>query len=84
MDTRRIAQVPAPYTLKRVLQDGTQEQISEHPDFGEGWSAGQHAVHADREAAFALYRGERRIARFCFHRLTPRPATANLDALPLA
>ncbi len=83
MDTRRIAQPPARYTLRRVNQDGTEQQVSEHPDFGDGWSAGQHAVHADGEAAFSLYSGERRVARFCHHRLASNDAAANLDTLAL-
>ena len=62
----------APFTLVRVDQDGTEEQVSQHPSFGEGWAAGQHAVHADRQGAFALYRGGRRVARFGFNRIAVR------------
>jgi uncharacterized protein CbrC (UPF0167 family) len=55
--------------LVRVHADGTEEQVSEHPTFEDGWQAGTHAVHADRDAAFSLYLGRRRIARFCHHRI---------------
>ena len=53
-----------PYALRRVHPGGTGETVSEHPTFGEGWSAGQRAVHGDRENAYALYRGDRRLAGF--------------------
>lgn len=82
MDGIRIAHAPAPdYALRRVHPDGTEEPAGAYPDFDAGWAAGQRAVHADRGAAFALYRGERRIARFGFNRLMPRAAAGNLDAL---
>ncbi len=82
MDRIRIAHAPAPdYALRRVYRDGTEEAVGEHPNFGDGWSAGQRAVHRDREHAYALYRGEQRIARFGFNRLMPRATAGNLDAL---
>ncbi len=82
MDRIRIAQAPAPdYALRRVHPDGKEEPAGAYPDFGAGWAAGQRAAHADRGAAFALYRDERRIARFGFNRLVPRAAAGNLDAL---
>jgi hypothetical protein len=43
-----------PYALRRVYADGGEDRVSDHPTFGDGWSAGQHAVHEDRENAFAL------------------------------
>ena len=58
------------YVLSLVRDDGTEEPVSEHPSFGEGWKAGTAAVHADRENAYSLYRNGRRVARFCHHRLT--------------
>ena len=61
--------VKHPYVLRRVHPDGREEPVSEHPSFEEGWSAGQVAVHADKEGAYSLYRGGRRIARFCHHRI---------------
>ena len=70
-----------PFALRRVHPDGTEEAVSEHPTFEEGWVAGQRAVHEDRDSAFALYRGEQRIARFGFNRVMPRAAAGNLDAL---
>ncbi len=53
-----------PFALRRVHPDGNEEPAGAYPDFAEGWVAGQRAVYADQSAAFALYRGERRIARF--------------------
>ena len=58
-----------PYALVRVHPDGREEPVSDHASFEEGWSAGQEAVHEHREAAYALYIGRRRIARFCHHRI---------------
>jgi hypothetical protein len=58
-----------PYALRRVHMDGTGEIVSEHPTFGDGWQAGTHAVHVDREHAYSLNAGDRRVARFCHHRL---------------
>ncbi len=60
-----------PYALVRVHPDGTEEPVSKHPSFEDGWAAGQSAVHADKDAAFSLYRGTRRVARFCHHRIAP-------------
>lgn len=73
MDTSSISLHP--YALFRVHADGTEEPVSSHPAFEQGWSAGQHAVHADRENAYSLYRGGRRVARFNHHKLAPaRPS----------
>jgi hypothetical protein len=58
-----------PYALRRVHTDGTGEIVSEHPTLGDGWQAGTHAVHVDREHAYSLNVGDRRVARFCHHRL---------------
>jgi hypothetical protein len=58
--------------LVRVHADGTEEPVSEHPTFEDGWQAGTSAVHADKGAAFSLYRGSRRVARFCHHRIAVR------------
>jgi len=55
--------------LVRVHADGREEPVSDHPSFEDGWQAGTSAVHADKDAAFALYRGRRRIARFGFNRI---------------
>lgn len=82
MDRMRIAHAPAPdYALRRVHTDGNEEPAGAFPGFAAGWAAGQRAVHADRDAAFALYRAGRRIARFGFNSLMPRAAAGNLDAL---
>jgi hypothetical protein len=71
------------HALYRVHPDGSTEPVSEHPDFGEGWAAGQSAVHADRDHAYALYTGSRRVARFGHARSTPRVSVSTLDALAL-
>ena len=79
MDGIRIAHAPAPdYALRRVHPGGNEEPAGAYPDFAAGWAAGQRAVHADRGAAFALYRGEHRIG---FNRLMTRATGSNLDAL---
>ncbi len=72
------------HALYRVHPDGTTEPVSEHPDFGEGWEAGTAAVHADRDHAYALYRGRTRVARFGHARSTPRVSVSNLDALVIS
>lgn len=60
-----------PYALRRVHADGTEVPAGEYPTFEAGWSAGTRAVTVeDREHAYALYRGGRRVARFGFGRLT--------------
>lgn len=70
-----------PFALRRVHPDGSEEPAGAFAIFSAGWAAGQRAVQADRGAAFALYRGERRIVRFGFNPLMPRAAANNLDAL---
>ena len=70
-----------PFALMRVHPDGTTEPVSEHPDFGEGWSAGTAAVHADRDHAYALYRGRTRVARFAHARARSRQPASDFDAL---
>jgi len=69
------------YALRRVYADGGEEPVSDHATFGDGWSAGQRAVHEDREAAYALYRGNRRLARFGSGRLMQSAAAGHLSAL---
>ncbi len=59
----------AGFVLVRVNADGSEEPVSEHPTFSEGWSAGQEAVQAGREGAYSLYRGDRQVARFCPSRI---------------
>ena len=70
-----------PFALRRVHPDGSEEPAGAFAIFSAGWAAGQQAVQADRGAAFARYRGGRRLARFGFNRLMPGAAAGNLDAL---
>jgi hypothetical protein len=71
-----------PYALWRVHEDGTDKPVSEHPTFGEGWSAGTCAVTVeDREHAYALYRDGRRVARLGFGRLVVRFDAERLPSL---
>ena len=72
------------HALMRVYADGTTEPVSEHPDFADGWNAGTAAVHADREHAYALYRGRTRVAKFGHARIMPRLSAASLDALVIS
>jgi hypothetical protein len=71
----------AAYALFRVKQDGSKEQVSEHPSFEEGWSAGTLAVAEDGESAFSLYASGRRVARFGHSRLQPRRSSFEWLAL---
>ncbi len=71
------------HTLVRVYESGNEELVGTFASFEAGWSQGQHMVHTEPESAFSLYRGKRRIARFCHHRLTSNDATALLDTLVL-
>jgi hypothetical protein len=57
------------HTLYRIGRDGSRAPVSTHKSLSEGFSAGQAGVHADAENAYALYKGERRLARFGFSRL---------------
>jgi hypothetical protein len=66
----------SPYVLVRVDQGGT-----EHPTFEDGWQAGTHAVHVGRDGAYSLYRGRRRIARFCHHRIAVSPKSFEWSVL---
>ena len=69
-----------PYALRRVYADGGEEPISDHPTFGDGWSAGQRAVHHDRKNTYALYRGDHRLARFGAGRLMRRAEVGSIPA----
>ena len=72
MDEKSLAP-RASYVLYRVHHDGTEEPVSEHPDFESGWKAGTHAVTVeDQENAYSLYERGRRVARFGHARLIPR------------
>ncbi len=73
-----------PYVLRRVHPDGTTEPVSEHPDFGEGWAAGQSAVHRDREHAYRLVARGQTVARFAHARARSRQGDAILDALVIS
>jgi len=63
----------AKYTLYRIEGEGLAKlEVSAHKTLGEGFSAGQDAVHADTENAYALYvdgAAKRRVGRFGFSRL---------------
>ncbi len=73
MDTKRIAPSALPFTLYRVNSDESMELVSEHPDFGSGWSAGTHAVTMeDKDHAYSLYARNRLVAKFAHARLMPR------------
>ena len=81
MSKSSLAHPARDHVLVRVHADGREESVSSHPTFAEGWAAGQHAVHADREGAFALYRGGRRVARFGFNRIAVRPQSFDWSLL---
>ncbi len=69
------------HALYRVHPDVSEEPVSEHPTFTEGWEAGTSAVHHDRDHAYALYRGRTRVARFAHARARSRQGDAILDRL---
>ncbi len=71
------------FSLNRVDESGNEEPVATFASFEEGWSEGQHMVHTEPEAAFSLYAGKRRVARFGHNRLASNDATANLDAMVL-
>jgi hypothetical protein len=73
--------ITLPYALRRVYAHGREEPVSDHATFADGWSAGQRAVYEDRENAYALYRGDRRLARFGSGRLMPRAGAGHLSAV---
>ena len=79
----RIQEQSRGFTLNRVDESGTEEQVATFASFGEGWAEGQHRTHTEPEAAFSLYRGKRRIARFNHQRLASNDSTANLDTMVL-
>ena len=56
------------YKLYRI-EGADRIEVSTHKTLRAGFSAGQDAVHADTEHAYALYQGERRVARFAFSRI---------------
>ena len=71
------------HALYRVHPDGSTAPVSTHPDFGEGWSAGQSAVHQDRDHAYRLVASGRTVARFAHARARSRQPVSKLDALAL-
>ena len=71
----------SPYVLFRVDQEGIEEPVGTFRSFEQGWSAGQHAVHTDRDGAYSLYRGSRRVARFCHHRIAVSPKSFEWSVL---
>jgi len=71
----------SPYALFRVDQEGTEEPVGTFPSFEQGWSAGQEAVHEDRDGAFALYHRGRRVARFGFNRIAIKHASFDWSVL---
>lgn len=83
MTDNTLAQTGQRFTLFRVHADGSMEEVGRPVTFSEGWQDGTHEAHANRDAAFSLYSGMGRVARFCHHRLAANDATVNLDALTL-
>jgi hypothetical protein len=71
----------APYFLYRVRPDGTEESVSEHPDFASGWQAGTHVVSVEDENGYSLYNHGRRVARFGHSRLMPQFSAEQLPSL---
>jgi hypothetical protein len=69
------------YALRRVHADGGEEPVRKHLTFVDGWSVGQSAVHEDRNNALALYRVQRRLARFGSARLMQHAGTQHLPIL---
>jgi hypothetical protein len=76
-----VSTTTVPHELRRVYADGTEEPVSEPATFAEGWSAGQSAVHADRDHAYRLVANGCTVARFAHARARSRKPESNLDAL---
>jgi hypothetical protein len=58
------------HRLCRIDRGGERVLVSEHDSLQAGWIAGQDAVHADSEHAYALYTDkDQRVARFGFSRI---------------
>ena len=79
----------AKYTLYRIEGDDLAKlEVSTHKTLGEGFSAVQDAVHADREHAYALYlkglNGDIRVGRFRFSRLQGKAETGFVSVGALA
>ena len=74
------------YTLYRLHADGvTKTLVSKHASLAGGFGAGQDAVHADAEHAYALYLSDRRVARFAFSRIMrAAEASPGLEALVIS
>jgi hypothetical protein len=75
------------YKLYRIEGEGRVE-VSAHKTLGEGFSAGQDAVHAGPESEGALYlkglNGDIRVARFGFSRLQGKAETGFVSIGALA
>ena len=72
------------YKLYRI-EGADRIEISTHKTLRAGFSAGQDAVHADAEHAYALYLSDRRVARFAFSRIMrAAEASPGLEALVIS
>ena len=72
MDTTSIAHHHALFTLTRVHPDGTEEIVETATDHTTAIEAGHRMMHLHPGAAFSLYAGERRVAKFAHHTLALR------------
>jgi len=76
-----LSESTLPYALRRVHQDGTEELVSEHPDFANGYRRGTYLVTTeDKEGAYSLYRGSERVAKFGHSRLMVPRSTASVQS----
>ena len=76
-----LARGPATFTLTRVYSDGTTEIVETTTDHVACIEAGHKMMHLHPGAAFSLYRGERRVAKFGHHRIALRVRPAAIEAM---
>ena len=80
MSDTRIHPEPTSFTLTRVHPDGREEVVETTTDHVSGIEAGHRAMHLHPGAAFSLYAGTKRIAKFGNYQraLTLRPAAIEM------
>ena len=81
MDTTSIAHHHALFTLIRIHADGHEEIVETTTDHVAGIEAGHKMMHLHPGAAFSLYAGEKRVAKFGHHTLALRFRPGAVEAM---
>ena len=81
VDTTRVHHET--YTLYRVYRDGTEEPVegTETDDRITGIESGFRLSRTELDHGFSLYRGERRVHKFCHDRLALRLKPGSVEML---